>query len=718
MAIRAPAIQQNSPSKTWTLDDVDIRDEESIVCYVQQRWESRSSTRLALERQWWLNIAFFLGYQYHTFDPKSGVLYQPKAPPWRVRLACNRIMPIVRKNIAKAVRQRPIFTTIPATGDAEDAAISVVGSKLLQSYWRTLEWDRKIIEFSTWLFTTGNVFGRVYWDPMAGPPLSVSPEEAMQLGVDPSMVKRLEKADLHLGDLAMEPVSPLEIDPHPATEDFDEAPDIIHSKFRTVDYLRRRYESAREIEADSDNAQTTGRFYEQRIKNMLGPQGFTGANSNGDQGKEGCHTHQLWINPCKKYSRGAYAVVAGGKVLKALDHLPVPRKIGRAPYVHAREIVVPGRLWGASIIEQLIPLQVEYNRARSQLIEIRNLHSKPKWLIPSTCNLPEGALTSEPGEKVVYQYGGGKPELSTPPPLPDWVRQGMEYTLKDMEDTGSTHEVTQARAPSGVRSGVAIAQLQEQDDQNLAPTFFLMERALSKLGSWALMILAENMTEERIIRIVGNDRQMESFVFTGKQLLGKHKDSPGADYFDVECQMTSQLPLSRAGRIQTIMDLINMRVLDPVADRKKILRVLEIGIEEPVINDQALDRQAAMRENYQLVHGVSMEINPWDDDALHMEEHRRFQKQPEYAVVASPQAIRAAEAHMALHAMRIMGQTPTVSQQQDAGVAPIESEPGTALSMDAMSQMPEIPGLAPPEGEGLPPEMEPGQELAGIEQLG
>lgn len=697
----AVALAEPQNKKAQTVWDVDFKSDSSILSFVKEKWDSRDQYRNQIERQWFINIAQYLGYQYHVYDDFSGSLRLPTAPSYRVRLVCNVLLPIVRKILAKAMRQRPTFTAIPATQDQEDALAAFAAMKALQYYWRYLELDTALIDAILWLATTGNVFGRVYWDPAKLSEVSIPAEVQDFLGEEDRDF--LQSNRLQLGDLAIEFLSPFEILPDPNCLKLKDATYLIHSKTRSIDYLEARYPKARgKIKSDADSHDNLTKYYERRIQEMTGPSVWMQSKDRSED--EGCcMVHQLWVAPCGKHPTGAYACVGGGVVLKRLDTLPNPMK--KIPYVHAREIPVPGRFWGTCALEQCIPEQADINRARSQLCENRNLMSKPKWLVPNGGNVSDTIITSEPGEKIYYNYPF-KPEPVSPVPIPDYVFKTIDLAVRGIEDKAAVHEVTQART-SVAKAGVAIAQLQEQDDQTLAPTFLELERALATLGSWALQILAENVPEERVLKILGENREVESFVFTGRSLLGPNAGRPGVNYFDVECQLMSQLPLSRMAKQERIFESVRLGILNPqdLTDKRRILRALEFGEDELNITDEHADRQAALRESVMLCQGVFTQANSWDDHLLHIEAHRRFQKQPEFRRVATPEIVQAFEQHIAMHVLYASGQVPPpeMSMNQGApgglalqqpeetplGLEPMPPGPNDVPAEEAVAQAPE-----------------------------
>jgi len=235
--------------KISSIGEVDFGNPDSIVSFVQGRWDARDQFRRGPEEEWFYNIAACLGYQWHVWDKRRGKMYLPDAPSYRVRLVCNRLMPVIRKNIAKAMRQRPWLTVVPATDEAEDAMVAQVGTKLLQYYWRFGNMDEKNLTAFSWLFMTGNVFYRTYWDPAAGQELGFEEEDFDLLG--PGAQGQSKGQKFGTGDLAEDVVSPFEIDPDPNASCLEECAFILHSKVRSLDYLKARYPKAKELRGDA-----------------------------------------------------------------------------------------------------------------------------------------------------------------------------------------------------------------------------------------------------------------------------------------------------------------------------------------------------------------------------------------------------------------------------------------------------------------------------------
>ena len=987
---------ERTKSENRTLSRVDFNDKDSVVEFVTNRYHRRATHRQGMESQWFINIAQYLNFQHHHFDGLSRTLQEKPRPKGMVRLTCNKITPATMKFVSKFMRQKPIWTSLPATNDLEDQVKAILGTRLLRYYHRVEQLDRKLREFATWLRTTGNCFMRAAWDPDKSHEIMFEEEETQDLPPELMKIVGRQGQIYNLGDVDVRVRPPFCIDVDPSATSMEDAGWLIDSSAVPIERLRSRYGTAvSKIANDTKSGESLTAYYQKKIADMAGTGGLSGFGSDEEEEDDTVMVHELWVAPLPK-TKGYHCVVAGGKILQLTKNLPSDFRV--IPYGHVADIPVPGRFWGNSAIEYAIPLQASYNKGRSQMIQHRNLVLKPKILEPRGSRIGDAAFTDVAGERIQYN-APLRPDYMIGPELPETAHRILEYDLRDMEDALGVHEVcvsedtealtkngwrrhqeiaigdeiltfnvqlgisewqpvqamtryaldgkiirmsnprgffdflvtpnhrwpvfsrrgvtkivkttelsqdmaipkcaplalelkepvytdaevelmcwyitegnyarpkkgrprvrisqsrtanpaycerieknldsifpgawkpypqkdgcvqyllmndeaarvkalvpdkrltigmvlnmtkaqreiaievmmladgcpdsytprfattepetadafqalvvlagkstsrsihkkgrkrpihlvsvghrtqtnvrhvefsevpyngivwcptsenmtwlmrrngkvtftgnTNSRAPSGVRAGVAITALQEQDDQTHAPVFMLAEKMLSDVGSWILQLIARNVKEERLVRIVGEEHQIDCFTFTGSDLLGQNKGKPGVNYFDVECQMGSQLPLSKAQRTQYVIDLVNSGILDRVADSKLIKKMLEIGSEEPGIKADQLDRQAARRENQLMLQGILPEPQPQDDDLIHLEELLLFMKSNQYlqGIQQDPELKMRAETHLVWTQERL-NPDPTMAPPGEEEGAPPPEEGGAGSPED------------------------------------
>jgi hypothetical protein len=124
------------------------------------------SARSRYEPNWYLNLAYYAGQQWVFWN--RGRLYEPQLEGWRVTFTDNRIIGIVRTEVAKLTRQRPRFVVVPNTGSEADIDNAMLGERILNHLWKSQDLERKQRSALKWSRITGAGFWKVYWDSSGG----------------------------------------------------------------------------------------------------------------------------------------------------------------------------------------------------------------------------------------------------------------------------------------------------------------------------------------------------------------------------------------------------------------------------------------------------------------------------------------------------------------------------------------------------------------------
>jgi len=336
--------------------------------------------------------------------------------------------------------------------------------------------------------------------------------------------------------------------------------------------------------------------------------------------------YEYWEKPTTKYPDGR-SIVTTDDV--ELFEGPNPYKHKRFPFVMIGEVMIPGRFWPMAMIEQMIPLQRNYNRGRSQEVENRTLHGRPKILTPTVCKVRQDSFDSEPGEKIPYVPGprGEKPELMAPQSTAQATQNEVAQTMSDIQEVTSWHEVSRGILPSANIPGVGIEKLQTADDTSLGETAGNIDIGIGKLGKMILSNCAQFWDEERMVRAGGEAARMVALNVSGQDLLG---DDPTADYYDVQLMPQSTVLKDRAKQREDVKDMIEMGALDPMVHREKILKMLDVKNIEEIFADDHLDEQRAQRENELMERGEWVAPRDFENHRIHLQILDRYRKTERY----------------------------------------------------------------------------------------
>lgn len=580
-----------------------LKTDEDHVAYVTRLHDEWGALRSPYEPIWFLDVANYLGQQWTMWSRGEGILRQAQAPSWRIRLTINKIQPTIKTLLGKLLRGVPRLICSPT--DTTDQAISQarVSERLLRALWDHLHMFNVEQDAFLWALITGTGFFNVGWDPTLG-----------------DYITDDDGRPMYTGDMDVSAESPFAIRGPRYVRDLNRPSELIHSGLFPLEQVRMQFPDTGKL-LRPDQADGPLSTYEQRLAALTTPVGSAGYVPD-VLNDPSIYKMSLWQDPQvlspwerDEYPTGRLTVVAGGKLLYVG---PNPFADAKHPFVRIRGGVFPGRFWGTSVVDNLIPLQRAYNKGRSQMAEARNLLSAPQILAPKG----HGCLrqTNEPGSWLEYVQGM-KPEYMDPPAGNQWLSDDLNHLLEEFQDVAQVREVSKGGLPAANLTGVGISLLQEADNTPWGPVAAEMALGLGDVGQKMLNRAHQGYIEPRVLSSLDELDQDDVMEFYSTGELAPVK---------VRCDVTSVMPESRAARQARVEGLIKSLVLDPVRDRTQILRLMEFGNIESLWLDMDLDVRRAQRENRRMSKGQPQPIATFDDHEIHVREHNDFRKSTEY----------------------------------------------------------------------------------------
>lgn len=556
---------------------------QDIVSWVNKEFDQAKTARTSFERQWYTNIAFFLGKQWVTWAQSGSFanakLVEPSAPPWRVRLTINLLRSYVRRELARLSSSAPRGYVMPSTSDSADQAAARAAESLHSYLIDAVELDVQEEIADLWAILTGTGFLKTYYSE------EVDPATGM------------------LGKICVEPVSPFHIFV-PALDEprLNMQPWIMHAAVKSPDWVYATYgvEMKPEDKAGAD-------LLEERLFNAMG---LTDKNAT----KKGILVKEVWIAPSPSFPEGGLCAVAQGKLLGD-QIMPWPYAHGHFPFV-SRIHTPTNRFYGSCFLDDLIPLQKEYNKQRSKIVESVNLMTKPQWIVEKgTVDVRQ--MTSEPGAIIQVVPGGRAPQQTALSPLPNYVLDNIERVRQEMNEIASQNEVSKGTVPGRVEAATAIAYLQERDDSALSAALRSKERSYQEIGRQLLALVVQYWDAQRTVQVVGKNENFEAFLLSGADLRGNT---------DFRVVPGSATPVSRAAKKAELMELMKMGVI-PAHKGLAYLDMPELG---RLYEELQSDARQAQRENLKMMQGVYADVEVWHDHMAHLAEHTDQMKREEW----------------------------------------------------------------------------------------
>jgi hypothetical protein len=542
-----------SVGEVFTAEGRDADKVRERLAAIGMEWFHRcQSDRIRQERQWYLNLAFFYGNQYVQFRQTTTNgpfdLYTPRAPYYRVRMVINHVRKIIRKEISRLTAQKPNAFVVPSSSEDADVFAAQAGEQIWDSLWRRLKFNKVLREAVFWQAVCGTGFIKTYWDAN-----KIDPDSGVA------------------GDICISNVSPFHIFvPDLFSTEIEDQPYVIHAQVKNSAWVQQTFGiTNNDAQLDSVDSE---------LLNIMGI-------SRNDNKKNQTIILEIWVKPgyLPELPNGGMFTLASNQLVQGFDQWPYEHD----QYPFAKLDATPtGKFYTSSIIEDLIPLQQELNRSRSQLIESKNRMSKPQLLAEKGSVDPK-RITTEPGQVIEYSPGLQPPQPLALQNLPSYVTEEINRLYDDMADVSGQHEVSNGSTPPGVTAATAISFLQEQDESMISCNYTSIEEAVEKTASQSLMFVKMYWDEARTVKVVGLEGTFDVQTFKNTDLRGNT---------DIRVESGSALPTSRAAKQAFIMDLMKMGFIEP----NDGLEILEVGGLNRIYERIQVDKRQAQRENLKM----------------------------------------------------------------------------------------------------------------------
>ena len=344
--------------------------EQDRVAYIEEQYQLSESAKRRLIEEAWLSVSFFSGRQWAFYNRVTRLLEEPQAPPWRVRMILNYILPTVETLCGKLTENRPGVTVLPASPDDDDVEAARQAEKLVEHLWHDLKMQQKLHEAAKWMATTGTAFFKVWWDPEAGDDYEVDEPgaaEAIEQYEEASGEKAPKQKKQKTGAPVVDVLSLLEVGWDPGAIDIASARWMVHANSMHIDQVRSMWKKGKHVSGDFTFV--ADQYSSQVLKD------FSHNVGEEDRVMDRVMCLEYFERPSPRHPNGYYAITCGGVLLEEMEELPY----GDFPFVMARHITSPGKFAGEGVVKHVIAAQKQLNKSVSMRIENVNLHGQPKW---------------------------------------------------------------------------------------------------------------------------------------------------------------------------------------------------------------------------------------------------------------------------------------------------------------------------------------------------
>ena len=251
-----------------------------------------------------------------------------------------------------------------------------------------------------------------------------------------------------------------------------------------------------------------------------------------------------------------------------------PYEHGRCPYVRFFDYPIPHTNEAIGEIEQIIPLQKELNKRKSQIIDFFNICINPPIVMDRSAGLNTLKMTNRPGQIWPVNGSTDKVKWLLPPPIPAAAFAHIDQIQKDIDTVSGIHDVTQGRKPSGITAGIAIDSLQEAGQSRMRLKNRFIEYSHQRVAELMISIIWQYYQEPRTVRWKSNlaetDYEYEKVEFNNMKLAGGLPD--------VIVKPGSTMPTNKGVQRQQAIQLAQTPMADgtPILDRRAVLETFAV----------------------------------------------------------------------------------------------------------------------------------------------
>lgn len=543
--------------------------------WIKSRYEKCKQDIAPIRNQWYINLAFFKGDQYVSL--LKGKLIRAPQVPGRVRLVINRVRPTVRTELSRMTSQKPMASVKPASAEDEDIISAEAGEAVWEYISEEKGFDAAFKQAAFWTSTCGIGYVKIAWD-----------SEADDQQMD----------DTIQGDFCFSAPTPFHIFvPDHLEVDLQRQPFVLHAYTMGLEEVKDRFGDKLDPNL-KPSVVGTNEIFETRYLNLVG----TESNAKPDSAL----VIEAWIKPgaSNLFPKGGMVILVDSTIVYTSDE-GIPYDHGKFPFVKI-DNVPSGSYFSTSTIEDLIPIQKEINRSRSQTVENRNATAKAGYFVQEG-SIDINRWTSKPGQLIPIKPGFKEPVPIPVPPMPAYISEERQEMLRDWEDMSGQHQVSKGGAPSGVTAATAINFLQERDDSFMATVFDSIEEATEEAASQSLQLAVQYWDEQRMIKATGMDQSFSVLYLKGSDLKNGT---------DIRIDQGTALPTSQAAMRAFVTDLMNRGMIP--AD--KGLEMLDLPNMRSYYQLVKIDENQAKRENMKMANLPEEEVQAAMDQATQLKQ--------------------------------------------------------------------------------------------------
>lgn len=503
------------------------------------------------------------------------------------KLVINEAFDLVKINVSRIIKYKPGFSILPTNDEFSDKIAAKMVKSLVDHIWYVEDFEGQIAP--EWI-RLSKLCGEGYlfpvWDKDKGDlhpdykKLKAQNKRIPMIGddgkqaVDPKTGKPLWiDRPVKTGDVAYDLVMPMDVlvHQHPTEKSFRRSQYCFRKYIYHVDEAKQLWpDKAGEIQAQRDVQMYNYETHEvYTVQNHVEVWQFS-------------HRRDRFMDKGRQIHFTQDVI---------LDNGPFPFSHDKLPFICLPDIKVPGELHSMSFIRMVRGMIGGFNNMTNMILRNLVMVGHPKWMMPAGA----AKIESLGNDITIVQYKGPvAPQLVAMPTTPKEIFDFRQILKEEIQQKSGAYGVSRGEPPPGVKAGVALQFLNEQEQERANEDILNWNEAVKELVEMTISICGDKYdpTDKRFIRVIGKGSEWQKVFFDSTQLS---KD------YDVRVQNASALPQSKAARVQTLIDLTS--AFPGLVSPEQVLDLLDLAQSEKFIDINAVSIRSAEAENELILQG-------------------------------------------------------------------------------------------------------------------
>ena len=337
-----------------------------------------------------------------------------------------------------------------------------------------------------------------------------------------------------------------------------------------------------------------------------------------------------------KHCKDGYYVKFTDDAVLEMDFLPFSH--GQLPLIRFTDMDIPEQLNGVSQYEMVRPIQTMHDNLSTLLAKNIYLMGHAKWV------MPRGACKIESlgNDNTIVQYQGPVPPtmLQTQPNPPE-AYSFRNQLREEMGQIYGIQGVSRGQPPKGITAAVALQFLNEQEQERNSTSVIKHNDMIKDLARMTIAVAGDyyEIDDGRMLRIVGKNNKFAIRHFDTANL---------SKNYDIRLELGTGLPESKAGKIQRIVEIMQMK--PDLLSNERWIDLLDLGDSEKANSLVTVSVRAAESENEDILAGRPVaDPEEFEDHILHWKVHTRAMQERTFKEECPPELREEMLQHIAIH---------------------------------------------------------------------